>query len=126
MTSSAPSVPEKILCGHNRISTQALTSLAKMAAAEALGVEPHDVRADWADDDGLLALSLLSPIRIPPLAAVVRDAGRVAAYGGSIRDRAVAAKTRILSTVTTLSGASVSRVDIRISGVKPIEGGRVQ
>jgi len=126
MTSPGPSVPGNVLSGHNRISTQALTSLAKMAAAEALGVEPHDVRADWADDDGLLALSLLSPIRIPPLTAVVRDAGRVAAYGGSIRDRTVAAKTRILSTVTALSGASLSRVDIRISGVKPIEGGRVQ
>ncbi|HAG60880.1 MAG TPA: hypothetical protein DIT15_00965 [Arthrobacter bacterium] len=126
MTSAGPSSPGDVLSGHNRISTQALTSLAKMAAAEALGVEPQDVWADWADDDGLLALSLVSPIRIPPLTAVLRDAGRVAAYGGSIWDRTVAAKTRILSTVTALSGASLSRVDIRISGVKPIEGGRVQ
>ncbi|HET7139668.1 MAG TPA: hypothetical protein VFI36_05845 [Arthrobacter sp.] len=126
MTSSAPSVPEKILSGHNRISTQALTSLARMAAAEALGVEPQDIRADWADDDGLLALSLVAPIRIPPLTSVCRDSGRIAAYGGSIWDRTLAAKTRILSTVAALSGASLSRVDIRISGVKPIEGGRVQ
>ena len=82
----------QVLTGHNRISTQALTSLAKAAAAEALGVDAHDVRADWADDDGLLALSLVSPIRIPPLPAVLRDPGRVAAFGGSIWDRAVAAK----------------------------------
>jgi uncharacterized alkaline shock family protein YloU len=126
MTSAATSIQKRVLSGHNRISTQALTSLAKTAAAEALGVEPHDVRADWADDDGLLALSLMSPIRIPPLATVLRDPGRVAAFGGSIWDRTVAAKSRILSTVTALSGASLSRVDIRISGVKPIEGGRVQ
>jgi hypothetical protein len=126
MTSAATSIQERVLSGHNRVSTQALTSLAKTAAAEALGVEPHDVRADWADDDGLLALSLVSPIRIPPLATVLRDPGRVAAFGGSIWDRTVAAKSRILSTVTALSGASLSRVDIRISGVKPIEGGRVQ
>ncbi|ALV41078.1 hypothetical protein AU252_07865 [Pseudarthrobacter sulfonivorans] len=126
MTSAAPSIQGRVLGGHNRISTQALTSLARTAAAEALGVEPHDVRADWTDDDGLLALSLVSPIRIPPLATVLRDPGRVAAFGGSIWDRTVDAKTRILSTVTALSGASLSRVDIRISGVKPIEGGRVQ
>ena len=126
MTSAAPSVPGQVLNGHNRISTQALTSLARTAAAEALGVDPHDVRADWTDDDGLLALSLVSPIRIPPLATVVRDAGRVAVFGGSIWDRTVDAKARILSTVTALSGARLSRVDIRISGVKPIEGGRVQ
>jgi hypothetical protein len=57
---------------------------------------------------------------------VLRDAGRVAAFGGSIWDRTVEAKSRILSTVTVLSGARLSRVDIRISGVKPSEGGRVQ
>ncbi|MGM9472904.1 hypothetical protein ACS5PJ_12965 [Pseudarthrobacter sp. YS3] len=125
MSASAPSLQGQALSGHNRISTQALTSLAKAAAAEALGVDTHDVRADWADDAGLLALSLVSPIRIPPLPAVVRDAGRVAAFGGSILERTVAAKARILSTVTALSGARLSRVDIRISGVKPIEGGRV-
>lgn len=126
MTSAAPSFPGRVLSGHNRISTQALTSLAKAAAADALGVEAHDVRADWADDDGLLALSLVSPIRIPPLTAVLRDAGQVAAFGGTIRDRTVDAKTRILTTVTDLSGARLSRVDIRISGVKPIGGGRVR
>ncbi len=126
MTSAAPSFPGRVLSGHNRISTQALTSLAKAAAAEALGVEAHDVRADWTDDDGLLALSLVSPIKIPPLTAVLRDAGQVTAFGGSIWDRTVDAKTRILSTVTALSGSRISRVDIRISGVKPIEGGRVQ
>ncbi|MGO4188190.1 hypothetical protein [Pseudarthrobacter sp. TAF60_1] len=126
MTAAAPSVSGQGLNGHNRISTQALTSLAKAAAAEALGVEAHDVRADWSDDDGLLALTLVSPIRIPPLTAVLRDAGRVAAFGGPIWDRTVEAKSRILSTVTALSGARLSRVDIRISGVKPSEGGRVQ
>lgn len=126
MTAAAPSVPGQGLHGHNRISTQALTSLAKAAAAEALGVEAHDVRADWSDDDGLLALALVSPIRIPRLTDVLLDAGRVAAFGGPIWDRTVEAKSRILSTVTVLSGARLSRVDIRISGVKPSEGGRVQ
>ncbi|WP_426226907.1 hypothetical protein [Pseudarthrobacter sp. DSP2-3-2b1] len=125
MTASAPSLQGQVLSGHNRISTQALTSLAKAAAAEALGVDTQDVRAAWTDDAGLLALSLVSPIRIPPLPLVVRDAGRVAAFGGSILDRTIAAKAQILTTVTALSGAGLSRVDIRISGVKPIEGGRV-
>ena len=70
------------MAGHNRISTQALTSLAQAAAAEALGVPPHDVRADWSDDDGLLALSLVAPIRVPPLTTVAagrRDASRASA-----------------------------------------------
>lgn len=113
------------MSGHTRISTQALSSVAKAAAAEALGVAPHDVRADWSDDDGLLALSLVAPITVPPLATVLRDAGRVAGSGGSIWDRAVAAKAQILARVTQLSGARLSRVDIRIGGASMKEGARV-
>lgn len=126
MSSPAPALPGQALAGHNRISTQALTSLAKAAAAEALGVPAQDVRVDWSDDDGLLALSLVAPINIPPLKAVAADSGRVAAFGGSIWDRTVAAKARILATVTALSGARLSRVDIRISGARISDGGRVR
>jgi hypothetical protein len=118
--------PSRQYSGHNRISTQALTSLAKAAAAEALGVHAHDVRADWTDDGGLLALSLVAPIRVPSLTAVVRDPGRVQSGGGSIWDRTVHAKADILTKVTELSGASLSRVDIRISGAHVTEGGRVR
>jgi hypothetical protein len=123
---AAAAVHGAALAGHNRISTQALTSLARAAAAEALGVTPQEVRADWSDDGGLLALSLVAPIAVPPLQAVLRDPGRVAAFGGTIWDRTVAAKASILGLVTDLSGAQLSRVDIRISGVSMHEGGRVR
>jgi len=126
MSSTAPAIRGQELSGHNRISTQALTSLAKAAAAQFLGVDADDVRADWADDDGMLALSLVTPISIPPLNAVVMDPLRVEGAGGSIWDRTVRAKARILATVTELSGARLSRVDIRISGARISEGGRVQ
>jgi hypothetical protein len=127
MTSEAgAAVHGRTLVGHNRISTQALTSVARAAAAEALGVPPQDVRAEWSDDDGLLALSLVTPITVPALTAVLRDPGRVAGFGGSIWDRTVAAKAAILRRVTELSGAQLSRVDIRISGASVSEGGRVR
>ncbi|TLM87031.1 hypothetical protein [Pseudarthrobacter sp. NamE5] len=125
MSAPAPAVRAQALNGHTRISTQALTSLAKAAAAQALGVDGEDVRADWTDDDGLLALSLVTPISVPPLRTVASHPGRVAASGGSIWDRTVSAKAHILATVTELSGARLSRVDIRISGVRISEGGRV-
>jgi hypothetical protein len=116
----------RALAGHNRINTQALTSVARAAAAEALGVDPHEVRAEWTDDDGLLALALVTPIAVPPLSAVLGDPARVAAFGGSIWDRTVAAKASILRRVMELSGARLSRVDIRISGASVSEGGRVR
>ncbi len=125
MSSAVPTVRGQELSGHNRISTRALTSLAKAAAAQFLGVDAEDVRADWTDDDGMLALSLVTPISIPALTAVVLDPSRVEGAGGSIWDRTVKAKAHILATVTELSGARLSRVDIRISGATTIEGGRV-
>ena len=118
--------PTTSLAGHNRISTQALTSLAQAAAAEALGVTPSDIRADWSDDDGLLALSIVAPISVPALREVLSQPQRVQGFGGSIWDRAVAAKALVLESVTQLSGSQLSRVDIRISGAQVREGGRVQ
>ena len=126
MSGTAGAVRAAAMAGHTRISTQALTSVARAAAAEALGVTPHEVRAEWSDDDGLLALSLVAPIAAPALTAVLRDPGRVAGFGGTMWDRAVAAKTDILQRVTELSGARLSRVDIRISGASMSEGGRVR
>jgi uncharacterized alkaline shock family protein YloU len=127
MSSTAEAVqPGVHLAGHNRISTQALTTLAQAAAAEALGVLAQDVRAEWSDDDGLLALSIVAPIRVPSLTEVLRDPLRVAEYGGTVWDRAVAAKTAILERVTQLSGSTLSRVDIRISGARVSEGPRVR
>ncbi|MEZ2391183.1 hypothetical protein AB6813_16885 [bacterium RCC_150] len=114
------------MAGHNRISTQALTTLAQAASAEALEVQPQDVRVEWSDDAGLLALSIVAPIRVPALTDVLRDPGRVDAYEGSVWDRAVAAKTAILERVTQLSGSRLSRVDIRISGARITEGARVR
>ena len=126
MSSPAPVVRAQALSGHNRISTQALTSLAKAAAAQALGVDAQDIRADWTDDDGLLALSLVAPISIPPLQAVRADRARIGAVGGSIWDRTVNAKESILAKVSELSGSQVSRVDIRISGARISTEGRVR
>lgn len=125
--SGVPPMPRRIaMAGHNRISTQALTSLARAATAEALGVPPQEVHAYWSDDGGLLALSLVTPISVPALTAVLRDPALVAGFGGSIRDRAMMAKAHILRRIVELSGAQLSRVDIRISGATVRERRRVR
>ena len=114
------------LSGHNRISTQALTSIARAAAAEIFQVAPTAVRVSWADDAGALALSLSSPISVPSLAAVRNNPDGLARGGGSIAARAIAAKASILGRVEHLTGSRLSCVDIRISGIQPSEQGRVQ
>ena len=117
---------ERGLSGHTRISTQALTSVARAAAADVFDVEPSSVRVSWMDDAGSLALSVSSPISVPSLGAVRVHPERVARTGGNIVDRATAAKSSILAKVEHLTGSHLSRVDIRISGIRSTAEGRVQ
>lgn len=113
------------LSGHNRISTQALTSVARAATAEIFDVAPAAVRVSWTDDAGALALSLSSPISAPSLAAVRASPDHLVRTGGSIAARATAAKASILNQVEHLTGSQLSRVDIRISGIHSSDRGRV-
>lgn len=113
------------LAGHNRISSQALTSVAKVAAAQVLAVAPAQVRVSWSDDSGALALSISSAMGAPALSDVRRSPGQLARSGGSVLARATAAKEQILSQVERLTGSQLSRVDVRISGLLTGGNGRV-
>lgn len=100
--------------------------MAQAAASEALEVPAAQVKVDWNDDGGLLALSLVLPLGIPSLNRVARDPSLVDNMGGPIWDRALAAREAILERVESLTGSQLSRVDIRITGIRIQEGGRVQ
>lgn len=114
------------LPGHNRISTQALTSTACGVASDVLSVPVREIRASWFDDAGLLALVLSLPIAVPPLARVAADPSAVEVFGGSVEDRVHRAKGEILHRVTQLSGSRLSRVDIRVTGALVSDGGRAR
>jgi hypothetical protein len=118
--------PGERYAGHTRVSTQALTSTAQGAAAEVLGISPALIRATWRDDAGALALSLALPLGIPSLNRVLRDPQLVDGFGGSVWDRAHAAKGAILDRISRISGSQLSRVDIRVTGIRVQEGGRVR
>lgn len=122
---AAPTAPER-LAGHNRISTQALTSTACAVAADVLHVPARDIRASWFDDAGLLGLSLALPIAVPSLHRVAADPASVAVFGGSVEERVHSAKGEILARVAQLSGSRLSRVDIRVTGARVSDGGRAR
>ncbi|WP_299166598.1 hypothetical protein [uncultured Arthrobacter sp.] len=122
---TAPAARER-LAGHNRISTQALTSTACGVAADVLHVPVRDIRATWFDDAGLLALNLALPIPVPPLHRVAADPAAVAVLGGSVEDRVHRAKGEILERVVQLSGSRLSRVDIRVTGARVTGTGRAR
>ncbi len=114
-----------VYAGHNRINTQALTSVAKVAAAEVLAVAPGQVRISWSDEAGALALHVSSAMGAPSLSQVRQNPARVAQTGGSILARATAAKALILDQVERLTGSTLSSVDVRISGILTRDDGRV-
>lgn len=118
-------VKASVYAGHNRISTQALTSVAKVAAADVLDVAPGQVRVSWSDEAGALALSISSAMGAPSLQQIQQDPARVVQSGGSILSRATAAKALILEQVERLTGSTLSSVDIRISGLLTRDGRRV-
>lgn len=122
---TAPAAQER-LAGHNRISTQALTSTACGVAADVLHVPVRDIRATWFDDAGLLALNLALPISVPPLHRVAADPAAVTVLGGSVEDRVHRAKGEILERVVQLSGSRLSRVDIRVTGARVSGTGRAR
>nr|WP_307086877.1 hypothetical protein [Arthrobacter agilis] len=107
------------------MTTQALTSLARAAAADVLGVQPGQVRATFTDDRGLLALLLALSLPVPPLTRVLDEPAIVDAFGGPLLVRAEAARSPILERIQELSGARLSRVDIRIIGSTVTRGARV-
>ncbi|MBJ2120751.1 hypothetical protein I6N91_07130 [Arthrobacter sp. MSA 4-2] len=126
MSTAAVRTPEPAasprVAGHNRITTQALVSTARAAAAEHFGVQAAQVRAVYTDDVGLLALELSLPVPIPPLARVAAEPSLSAPSGGSVLERARQAKAGILATVATLTGTRLSRVDIRVIGTASVQG----
>lgn len=125
MTAAAVPAQAGRQLGHNRISTQALTSTAQAAAAEALSVPPASVRVTLSDDAGALAISLATPLGLPRLEQVLQDRSVVARSGGDAWHRAHQAKAHVFDRVTELTGSMVSRVDLRITGVRVHEGSRV-
>lgn len=111
--------------GRTRITAKALEHVAVNIAAESLGVPAGRVKVELADDQGALALIVTSPMRAIPLARVSAAPDALQRSGGSIVARVSAATGAIAARVEQLSGSSVSRVSIRVSGLEIDQEGRV-
>lgn len=94
--------------GHTRVNAQALNSTAQAIAGELFGVDPYAVRVFLRDDAGFLALGINLPLPV---------AVRADTQNGSFLDRARSQRTLLGQRFTALTGALVSRVDVRVTGV---------
>lgn len=90
--------------GYTRVSAQALNSTARAVAGELFTVDPYLVRVFLRDDAGYLVLGINLPLP-------------VAGAAGSVLDRIRTQRPLLGERFTALTGALVSRVDIRVTGV---------
>lgn len=104
--------------GRTTITSRAVRRVVSAVTADALEVPAHDVAVTLSDDHGKLAVEARTPIRIPALAARP-DAG------GTLVERLVAAQTEVRERVLDLTGSTVGRVDLRITGARIQERRRV-
>ena len=97
--------------GRTKIAPRAVRKIVSAVTADALSVDASDVSVDLADDDGTLTVIAKTPIHISPLG----DVGRRSA--GTLIERLTAAQSNIRDRTLALTGSSIGRVDLRITGV---------
>jgi hypothetical protein len=101
--------PASPVAGTVTITVRSIERSAVAIVHEELGVEVSAVRVRLSDDHGGLALSVTAP--------VVAEPGAVDP-GGSLLERLHRDRARIASRMEALTGRTVSRVDIRVTGTR--------
>jgi hypothetical protein len=96
-----------MIAGRDSISARALQRVVAAVAAEELDVRPKEVSVQLADDRGLLAVTITSPLR---LSALGSNTGQV-----GVLTRGTSARDSIRSRTRDIAGTEVRTVALRIS-----------
>lgn len=99
--------PAPRAAGTVSISVRSIERTALAIVHEELGVEVSAIRVRLSDDHGGLALAVTAPVVAEPGAA-----------GGTLLDRLHRDRATIASRMHALTGRTVTRVDIRVSGTR--------
>jgi hypothetical protein len=105
--------------GRTRIASRAVRRIVSAVTADALSVSASDVSVELGDDHGLLAVTARTPINVRPLG----DVGRRSS--GTLLERLEKAQASIRDRCLELTGSTIGRVDLRITGVDLHERKRV-
>jgi uncharacterized alkaline shock family protein YloU len=103
--------------GRTKIAPRALDRVVSAVTADALGVTAKTVSVDLEDNGGSLSLMVSTPIRVPSLERVLHGTDVIGRTGGSVLDRAKVAQETIRSRVQSLTGSTVDRVIVTITGI---------
>jgi uncharacterized alkaline shock family protein YloU len=112
--------------GRTHISSRALDRLVSAVAAEAFGSDLKKTSTTLTDDGGQVSLAITTQVKVPSLRRVNDDRGLIGRTGGTVLDRAEAAQKAIKSRVSELTGYSIARVSIRLTGADVVQERRVK
>jgi hypothetical protein len=99
------------LHGRNTITSRAVRRVVSAVTAEQLGVTARDISVDLSDDRGSLTVTARTPIHVSPL-------GTGSTADGTILERLSRAQTTIRERCLTLTGSTIARVDLQVTGVQ--------
>jgi hypothetical protein len=94
-------------------------------AAQALAVRPAHVHVLLTDRGGSLDVAIRSPLRVTPLAHASAELSVRGTAGTSVMERCSTAELVIRSRFEELTGHTVGRLALRITGVEPDQQERV-
>ncbi|WP_405373106.1 MULTISPECIES: hypothetical protein [unclassified Microbacterium] len=109
------------VAGRTEVKERVLVKIAEQAAATAIGVPRGDVSVDVADHRGGMAITLRSPLPIPPLDDddALRDVVPVL-------ERAASLQEQIRAHLAGVLGRDIVRVDLTVTGARIPERKRVR
>jgi hypothetical protein len=112
--------------GRTVVSARAIEKVVRAVTAEQFGVGVTSVSADLTDEAGRLDLAVRTPIRVVSIRRVQDDEHAIDRSGGSIVDRAARSERQIIDQVGTITGSTVSRLALRLTGAEIKQERRVR
>lgn len=99
------------VAGTVTVSVRSIERTALAVVHEELGVEVSAIRVRLSDDRGGLALAVTTPVVVDPVSTP-------GAEGGNLLDRLHRDRARIAARMQALTGRTVTRVDVRVTGTR--------
>lgn len=111
--------------GRTTLSAHALTRVAAAVTADAVGMRATQVKVDLSDLNGLVAIAVRAPARVPTLESIRADHSGIDRVGGLV-SRAAMAQSTIRARFSELTGAKTAHVTLHLTSADIRNDGRVR
>lgn len=111
--------------GRTTVTSRALSRVVCAVTADIFDIAARAVDVDLSDQDGLLALTIRTPVRVDALNGIRPSAVVTETSDAGLLQQVADAQTTIRERVSTLTGSEVVHVTIRVTGIEAGERRRL-